>query len=146
MIVHRRFMNDELRLPTRTFERHHGGSRRLGGNRGAEVASHQVQTQIEARGGTRGRQDIPVVDIENVGINLYFRIAARQLASTAPVCRGTPAVENTGCGQYERAGANRRDACTSRERAANGEPYVVGNRPIQIVDTWYDHSIGMLHG
>ena len=46
-------MNDELRLPTRTFERHHGGSRRLSGSRGAKVASHQMQTQIEARGGTR---------------------------------------------------------------------------------------------
>jgi hypothetical protein len=46
-------MNDELRLPTSTFERHHGGSRSLGGNLGAEVASHEMQTQIEPRGGTR---------------------------------------------------------------------------------------------
>jgi hypothetical protein len=53
VVVRRRFMNDELRLPTSAFERHHGGSRRLGGNLGAEVASHQMQTQIEARSGAR---------------------------------------------------------------------------------------------
>jgi hypothetical protein len=73
-------------------------------------------------------------------------MAARQLTSNAPVRRRAPAVEDTGGAQYERAGANRRDACTSRERATNYVQHVVGNRSIQIVDTWYDHGTGVLHG
>jgi len=42
------FMNNELRLPTGALQRHHSGSRNFRCHLGAEVASHEVKTKIEA--------------------------------------------------------------------------------------------------
>ena len=103
-------------------------------------ASHQMQAQIERRRGTRWRQHIPAIYIENVGIDLYFGMAMRQLARTrqcvvARLPSRTPAAARTNA--PVQIDATR----TSRERAANGEPYAVGNRHIESVDSWYDHDI-----
>ena len=41
-------MNNELRLPAGALERHHRGPRDFRCHLGAEVASHEMKTEIEA--------------------------------------------------------------------------------------------------
>ena len=110
MVVGGWFMNNKLRLPAGALERHHRGPRNFGCRLGAEVASHEVKTEIEAcRRAGRGQYS-SVVDIEHVGIDIDRRVAARQLRRAAPVGRCPQAIKRPCCGQNERATANRGDA------------------------------------
>ncbi len=121
------FVNNKLRLPAGTFERHHRVSRDFCGHLGAEIASHEVKTQIEACGGAGGRQHMAVVDIQHVGIDVDGRITARQLRCAAPVSRSPQAIKRPGSGQNKRAGTNRRDPRSPIDRSANRAEQGFGN-------------------
>ena len=82
----RRLVDDELRLAAGALERHHRGARHCRRRLGAEVAPHQVEAQIEACRGARGRQHLAVVDVQHVGVDVDRRVAARQLCARARQC------------------------------------------------------------
>ena len=119
MVVDGCFVNNELRLPAGTLERHHRGPRDFGGRLGSEIASHEVKTQIETCGGAGRCQQLAVVHIQHVGIDVDGRVSARQLRGAAPVSRGPQALKRPGCGQNKRAGTNGRDTRSPIDRSAN---------------------------
>ena len=66
-------MDDELCLPSGTFERHHAQPRRVGGDRGPVVLTDHVTGKGRVRpAAPAGSQDVPVVYVENGGIDVRW--------------------------------------------------------------------------
>ena len=68
-IARRRRVNDELRLTALALESDHRHARRVGRDGGPEVAADQVQTQVDPCRGARRREQIPLVDEEDVRVD-----------------------------------------------------------------------------
>ena len=98
-------MDDELCLPSGTFERHHAQPRRVGGDRGPVVLTDHVQAKVECGRGAGGSQDVPVVYVENGGIDVDGRVPAGQLRRSRPVRRRAKSVEQACVGEGECADA-----------------------------------------
>jgi hypothetical protein len=122
-----RFVNNKLRLSAGPFERHNRGSRDASCHLSAKVTSHNVETQIEACRGTCGRQDISVVDIEDVGIDVNSRVAARQFRRREPMCGRSQPIQRSGRSENERTTANGSDSFAPTNRSANRAQQLVGN-------------------
>lgn len=99
-------LDDELRLASLPFERHDGQPGGVGGDRGAVVAADQMQTQVQSGGGTGGGEDLPVVDVEDVRVDVDVRVGGGQQLGRDPVGGGAQPVEQSGGGQREGAGAD----------------------------------------
>src|SRR5262245_52676498 len=82
-----------LRLAAVALERHDGQLRRLHRDGGAVVAPYQVEAQVQARRGARRRQDLALVDVEDIRLDVDRRMAARELGGGTPVRRRTPAIQ-----------------------------------------------------
>jgi hypothetical protein len=74
------------------------------GDRGPEIAAHDMQAEIEAGSGSGRGQDVAVVDEQQVRLHVDGRKARRELVGAQPVRGGRAVVENTGFGERERAG------------------------------------------
>jgi hypothetical protein len=90
------------------------------GRRRTPLAPHEVQQRVDPRGGARPGDDLPVVDVEDRGVDVHLGEAGGELAGPLPV-RGDPiAVEQPGRGQDEGAGAVADDRGAPRVRRAEG--------------------------
>jgi hypothetical protein len=81
------FVDDELGLTARAFQRHDGNARDARGGFRPEVASHKVETQIKTCGGSGGRQYPAVVDVEDLWVNGDGWVASCQLTDDEPMRR-----------------------------------------------------------
>jgi len=134
-----RGVHDELRLTAGALERHDGGAGHVRGRLGAEIAAHEVETQIESRCRTRGREHGAVVHIQHARIDGDAWISTGELRRAEPMRRCAQAVEHAGRTEQEGARADGRDARASTHRAANRAHNRVGNRSIEIVNPRHDH-------
>lgn len=91
---------DELRLAAAAERRHHQSSRDAVGRFTAQHLAHEVQAAVDARGGTRGRHDVALVDIEHVRIHRDARKLPRQLRGPSPMRGSAAAVEQARMRQY----------------------------------------------
>jgi len=101
-----RLVYDELRLPAVALQGHDSKSGGVGCHSRTMVLTDHVQTQIKPCGCTSGGQELPVVNEENIGIDIHFRISSRQLASCGPVGGCTQAVQQSSGRQGERSNAD----------------------------------------
>ena len=101
---------DVLRLPAVAVRRDDVPARDRGRRVGAAVPADDVQAEVEAGGQPGGREDVAVVDVEDVGVDLDRRELPRELVGEGPVRRRAPAVEQAGVGEDERARADRHHA------------------------------------
>jgi hypothetical protein len=75
------------------------------GRRSTPLTPHEVQQRVDARGCAGPGDDLPVVDVEDRGVDVHLGEAGGELAGPLPV-RGDPlAVQQPGGGQDEGAGA-----------------------------------------
>lgn len=133
---------DELCLTTGSFERHHRRPGHLGRGRGAKIEPHQMEAEVEAGGSPGRREDVPVVDVEDIRIDVDVRVAAGQLGGGRPVSRGPQPVERAGGREDERAAADRGDPRTPLDRPADLAQDGRGDRSIEAVDSRDDHRVG----
>src|SRR5262249_53428257 len=80
------------------------------GDRRAVILSHDVQAEVGARRLPGGGEDVALVDVQGRRIYADLGVALGEGARVHPVRRRAPAVEEAGRGQYDGAGADRRDA------------------------------------
>ena len=113
-------MGNELRLATGAFQWHHSDAGGIRGDCGAVITPHEVKAQVQTSRGAGGGQDLSVIDVENIGIDRNTWITTGQLVRGAPVCRGAPAVKQSGRRQYERTAADGSDPAAPLSRAPNG--------------------------
>ncbi|MNN50281.1 hypothetical protein D3C81_1648570 [compost metagenome] len=97
----------ELRLTTRTLEKHHQLPGDFQGHAPPEVLFHHGQRQIYARRDAGRGPDRAVVDEDRVGFDLQARVLLRQLLATGPVGDHPPAIEPAACRQQKRTGTHR---------------------------------------
>jgi hypothetical protein len=138
-------VNNELCLSAGAFERHHGGTRCLRRDFRAEIAPHQMEAQIEPRRGAGRRQEFSIVDVQHVRVDVYLGIAPGQFLSHHPVGRRLQTIECSRSGEYERTRANRCDPGTPRGGATQYAKRFLRYRPVNRVDSRYDHGPGALH-
>ncbi len=69
-----------------------------------------MQAQVQPGRGTRGGEDLPVVDVEDAGVYLDVRVCGGQQVGRGPVGGGTQAAEQSGGGQREGARTDGSDA------------------------------------
>ena len=102
-----REMPRELRLPAGTLQKQDqvpgDGQRQLT----TKVFFDQRKRQIHACADTRGRAKRTVPDEDAVRLHAYFGVTSRQFGGTLPVRRDLPAVQQSGGGEKEGAGADR---------------------------------------
>jgi hypothetical protein len=96
---------DELRLPAVAVRRHHHVPGQRVGRGGPPLAADQVQQGVDAGRGAGAGEDLAGVDVEHRRVDGHGRVPGGQLSGVAPVSRGAAAVEQTGVGEHERAGA-----------------------------------------
>ena len=70
---------NELCLSALAVRRNHQAACHLVGNLRAEVTPDNMHAEIEPRSTARRTQDIPIIDVENVGIDGQLRILAREM-------------------------------------------------------------------
>ena len=109
---------DELRLPAAAVGGHDQSPRDPVGGRGAEVATHEVDAEVERRRLARRGEHVALVDVEHVGAHVDLRVAAGQVVGVHPVRGRDAAVEQPGRRQHEGAGAQRRDPHAAPVRRA----------------------------
>jgi hypothetical protein len=100
---------DELALAAVALGRHHhptGDGRRHGR---PELAPHEVQAGVDARGGAGARDDVTRVDEEHVRVDVRLRVCRGELVRVHPVRGARAAVEEPGRAEDERAAADRED-------------------------------------
>ena len=100
----------ELRLSAGSLDEHHQLARH-GERRGlTPVLLDHRERHVHPGRHSCGRVDAATLDIERVGLDAGARGVARQPIAVAPVCGRRAPVQETGAGQYQRAGADRADA------------------------------------
>src|SRR5580692_364638 len=102
----RLLVKNKLSLSTRTLQRHHHGASGTGRNFGPQIASDQVETQIETRGGACRRQYVSVVDVKHVGVNADCGMTSGQFLSREPMRRRFESVKRAGTRKNESPGTN----------------------------------------
>ena len=81
------------------------------------VPPDNAEAKVEACG-TAGRgEHVAFIDMEHIGIRANVRITVRQQLGVAPVGRGTPSVQQPGCGEHEDARADGNQPPTTRTHA-----------------------------
>ncbi len=85
-------------------------ARHMIGDRGAKVAAHEVQAQIQSRGAAGGGENVPFIHIQHIGIDSNLRITAMQGLGVAPMSRRPPAIEQAGGRKHESTRANGQQA------------------------------------
>ncbi|KAG1533010.1 hypothetical protein G6F50_016011 [Rhizopus delemar] len=75
------------------------------GDLGAVIAAQQVQAAIDGGGRARGRQDIPVIDVQGFPVQADFRMPALEIVAPYPVRGRRAPVQQTRFGQNEGAQA-----------------------------------------
>ena len=83
------------------------GDRRSATSR-PEVLLDQREREVHPRGDAGRGADVAVADEDRVGLDLDRGVAARERVARGPVGGGPPAVEQSGRGEQEGAGADRR--------------------------------------
>ena len=87
----------------------HHAPRDLGRDLLAVVAANQVHAQVDPGGDADAGHHRLIGDVEHIGVKAHRRVAGAQLGGVSPR-RGRPSpVQQSCCGQRERAGANRHD-------------------------------------
>jgi hypothetical protein len=100
----------ELRLAARALEEHDEPARHLQCQLAAVVLLDQSERQVHSGGDACRGGHVPVAHIDRIGLDAHLRVAPRQLGAGGPVGGGAAAVEQTGAGEQESAGADRGDA------------------------------------
>ena len=91
---------------------HHPAGDHVGDLR-AVVEAHEVEAEVDGRGGAGRGEHLTVADVEDAGVQVDRRVLPGQLGRIHPVRRGAPAVEQAGGGQHEGARAERRQPATA---------------------------------
>src|SRR6202035_1081157 len=104
------------RLPAGALEWHDRRACGVGRDFCAHVASHHVETEIEARGRPGRCEDSAGVDKENVWLTANCGKPARQFCCPKPMRGGAETVERARCRQHKCSCANRGNARTAFER------------------------------
>ncbi len=95
----------------------------------AEISLDQRERQIDPRRDPRRRPDRAVAHEDRIGLDPDPRVARRQRCAMLPVGHGPPPVEEPGCAEQERPGADRSDpACPFGPRTHPGDQGGVGAR------------------
>lgn len=92
----RRYMANELGLPTGTLERDDGESCRLRGNFRTEILANHMQAQVCTGAGAGRGQEVLLVDEQHIGLNLDPGESARELGSELPVGGGLSVIQKAG--------------------------------------------------
>ena len=109
-------LRDDLRAIAFALARDHQPARDRVRDGGAEVASHQVQAGVDARGAARRGHDRAFIDVECV-IDRFDRGIALAQGREMAVMRGrAPAIEQSGGGEHEHAGTDRDDSRAAQMR------------------------------
>ncbi len=85
----------------------------------AEVVLDHGQGEVDARGDARARPDLPVADVDGIGVDGEVRVRLAQLLRPGPVRRHPAPAEQSRRGAEERARAHRGDAPTARRGGAD---------------------------
>ena len=62
-------------------------------NRGSVVTPDDVKTEIDAGRAACGRQDLPFIDVQDVGFDAYSRETSGEPIGVPPIRGDSPAVE-----------------------------------------------------
>ncbi|SKT92078.1 Uncharacterised protein [Mycobacteroides abscessus subsp. abscessus] len=106
-------LRDELTLTTGTLGRHHHAARDPVGDFTAQLATHQMQTGIDARSGPGAGDQITVVHEQHVTIHGRRRVLASQRVGVHPVSGAAPTVQQAGRTGDECARADGQDGRAS---------------------------------
>ncbi len=136
-------MFDELCLPACAFERHHCQARDRRRDVGAQVATNHVDTRIETGGGARRSQHAAVVHVEHIRVEINRRMTTGEIGGGKPVRRGAEPIEEAGCRQHERAGANRRHASAALGRPTYGAQDRSGHGSSDVVHARHNDGVGL---
>ncbi len=77
----------------------------LVGDVGTVVRPHNVQAEVDARCAAGGREDVPLVHVQHLGVDGHRGEAAGHFLALHPVGGGATPVEQPGHGQDEGTGA-----------------------------------------
>mmetsp|Transcript_18208 Transcript_18208/g.43635 ORF Transcript_18208/g.43635 Transcript_18208/m.43635 type:complete len:464 (-) Transcript_18208:974-2365(-) len=135
---------DELGLAAAAMGWHHQAARHAVGGFHAEVLTHQMQHQIDARRAAGRREHAVRLDIEHAGIDLDGRVALAQPVGVAPVRGRTAAVEQAGGGQHKGARADRRQARAALPGLPEPAGEGVGHRHIGALPAGHHDEVGLL--
>ena len=131
---------DELRLAAAAMRRDDHPARDRVGGRHPVVARHDVQAEVDAGGHAGRREDAPLVDVEDAGVDVDLRVARPELGGVAPVRGRAAPVEQPRRREHEGARADRdhpRAAAVGRPQGGDdrgvglgrGRPRCRGRRP-----------------
>jgi hypothetical protein len=88
-------MNYKLRLSAGPLQRHHGRACDLGCRFCTEVLAYEVKTEIKSCRRPGRREHGTVVNIQDAGIDIDFRVTLRQFLRSKPVGCCAPTVKRT---------------------------------------------------
>ncbi len=111
---------DVLALAAVALGRDDHAARDRVGRRAAELLAHDVQARVDPRGRARARDDVAVVDEQDVRVHLDLRVAGRELVGVAPVRRDAAPVDEPRLGEQERARADAQQDGAARVCCAQG--------------------------
>ena len=137
--------DDELRLAAAAVGGHDQLPRDPVGGGCAEVATHDVDAQVERRRLARRGEHVALVDVEHVGPHVDPRVAARQGVGVHPVRRRDPAVEQPGRREQEGTGAQRRDPRAALVRHAQRLEERRVRVCVEVVGGRNDDDVGVGH-
>jgi len=87
--------------------RNHQTPGNLIGNLKPIIAAHNVKTEIKTRRRPCRSQDVPVVDVQDIGLYIDFWEAVEQRVSITPVRRCPLAIQKAGGGEHKDTGTDR---------------------------------------
>ncbi len=97
---------DILRLAAVAVRRHDHAPRDGVGHLAALFLAHQVEAGVDARGGARACDHRIIVHVQDGRVDPGRRKQPGKVAGLPPVGRAPPPVEQPGCAEYERPGAD----------------------------------------
>jgi hypothetical protein len=117
---HRDRLVDVLALATVAVRRNHHPARNHVGDLTTQLAAHQVQARVDARGRARAGDEVAVVDVEDVAVDLRRRVHGGQFVGVHPVRRAGAPVEEA-CGtRHEGTRAHGEDGRAGRCSLTDG--------------------------
>lgn len=134
-------MGDELRLPAVARGRHDSDAGGVGGDRGAVVEADEVEAEVEPGRRAGARQQLAVVDVEDVRVDRDRRVPPGQLLGPEPVGRRPQPVEQPRLGEREGADADRGDPRPPPCRRSQRREHRRRRRRERILDPGHDDRV-----
>ena len=138
---HRRL--DELRLPSLAMGWDDEPTRHLVRDTRTEVPPHDVKAKIDPGGAPRRRQHLPLVDIEDVGIELDVRMASRDGGTVAPMRGGAEAAQQPRRRKDRDPGTERHDPGAASVSRDQGDHEAVRHRRVDAAPARHHDQVGL---